>query len=145
MKAKVIGRLLATFALAGLASGAAAQQQTGFTWWKDDKVIKELALTPDQSTRIDAIFRATLPQLRQSKDDLDRQETELSRLIGQNADEGKVGHQVDKVEAVRGALNKTRTLMLLRMRQVLSPDQRDKFNAVHEQWLREHPRTDSKH
>ena len=143
MKAKVIGRVLATFALAGFASGAVAQQ-TGFPWWKDDKVIKELGLTPDQSTRIDAIFRATLPQLRQSKDDIDRQETELSRLIGQNADEGQVGHQVDKVEAIRGALNKMRTLMLLRMRQVLSPDQRDKFNAVHEQWHREHPRTDSK-
>src|ERR1051325_8130600 len=120
MKAKVIGRVLATFALAGFASGAVAQQ-TGFPWWKDDKVIKELGLTPDQSTRIDAIFRATLPQLRQSKDDLDRQETELSRLIGQNADEGQVGHQVDKVEAIRGALNKMRTLMLLRMRQVRSP------------------------
>src|SRR5437762_1595120 len=105
MKAKVLGRAFATFALAGLASGAVAQQQTGFPWWKDDKVIKELSLTPDQSTRIDAIFRAIWPQLRQSKDELDRQETELSRLIGQNADEGQVGRQADKVEAVRGTLN----------------------------------------
>jgi Spy/CpxP family protein refolding chaperone len=144
MKAKVLGRAFVTFALTGLAWGAAAQQ-TGFPWWKDDKVIRDLALTADQSGRIDAIFRATLPQLRQSKEELDRQESELSRLIGLNADEGQVGRQVDKVETVRGGLNKTRTLMLLRMRQILSPDQRDKFNGVHEQWLREHPRPDQKH
>ena len=144
MKPKVLARAFAALALAGLATAATAQQ-AGFPWWKDDKVIKELALTADQSARIDALFRATLPQLRQNKEELDRQESELSRLIGQNGDEAQVGRQVDKVETARGSLNKTRTLMLLRMRQVLSSDQRDKFNAVHEQWLRDHPRPDQKH
>jgi Spy/CpxP family protein refolding chaperone len=114
--------------------------QTGFTWWTDEKVIKDLALAPDQSSRIDAIFRATLAQLRQSKEELDRQESELSRLIEINSDETTVSRQVDKVESVRAGLNKTRTLMLLHMRQILTPKQNTKFKAVHEQWLRDHPR-----
>ena len=42
--------------------------------------------------------------------------------------------QVDKVEVVRGSLNKSRTLMLLHMRQVLTPKQNVKFNAVFEQY-----------
>ena len=143
MKRKVLDRAVAALAFAALATAVSAQH-AGFPWWKDEKVIRELALTPDQSVRIDAIFRATLPQLRQNKEELDRQESELSRLITLNADEAQVGRQVDKVEAFRGSLNKTRTLMLLRMRQVLSPDQRDKFNAVHEQWHRGHPAPDQK-
>ena len=124
--------------LAAFASAVAGQ--SGFPWWKDDKVVRDLGLTPDQSARIDAEFRATYPQLSQSKEELDRQETELSRLIASNADEAQVARQIDKVEAVRTNLNKTRTLMLLHMLRVMSPDQRTRFNPIHEQWLREHPR-----
>jgi Spy/CpxP family protein refolding chaperone len=41
-------------------------------------------------------------------------------------------------------LNKNRTLMLLRMRQVLSPEQRVKLNKIHEQWDKDHRRPDNK-
>ena len=71
---------------------------------------------------------------------MDRQEAELSRLLGINADEATVLRQVDKVEVVRGSLNKSRTLMLLHMRQVLTPKQNVKFNAVFEQYRRDNPR-----
>jgi Spy/CpxP family protein refolding chaperone len=37
-------------------------------------------------------------------------------------------------------MNKMRTLMLLRMRQVLSPDQRVKLNKLHDQWEKDHRR-----
>ena len=47
---------------------------------------------------------------------------------------------MDKVEAIRGGLNKTRTLMLLRMRQVLTPEQRVILNKLHEQWDKDHSR-----
>ncbi|PWT81453.1 MAG: hypothetical protein C5B57_10370 [Blastocatellia bacterium] len=142
MRPHVLGGAMAAFllALAGTAGAGQSQPQTGFPWWKDEKVIRDLALTPDQSNRIDGVFRATYPQLRQSKEELDRQEAELSRLIEINADEAQVSRQVDKVESVRAGLNKTRTLMLLHMRQVLTPKQNVKFKAVHEQWQRDHPR-----
>ena len=65
-----------------------------------------------------------------------RQEAELSRLIAVNADEWAVTRQVDKVEGIRANLNKTRTLMLLRMRQVLTPDQRVQLNKLYEQHRR---------
>ena len=45
--------------------------------------------------------------------------------------------QIDRVEAVRANLNKMRTLMLLHMRQVLTPDQRTRFNALHDRWEQE--------
>ena len=95
------------------------------------------ALTPDQVAQIDAIFQATLPELRHRKDELDRLESKLSHLIERDTDEAVIASQVDKTEAARGALNKMRTLMLMRMRQVLRPDQRVRFKALHERWDRE--------
>jgi Spy/CpxP family protein refolding chaperone len=138
MRPSVFGRALAALVLMAFATPAAAQ--SGFPWWKDEKVVRELGLTPDQATRIDNAFRATFPQQSQSKEELDRQEAELSRLIETNADEAQVIRQIDKVEAVRASLNRTRTLTLLHMRQVLTAKQNVKFKAVYEQWRRDNPR-----
>ena len=115
-------------------------QSFGFPWWKDAQFQKDLSLTSDQSARIDSVFQSAMSTLRPKKQELDRQEAELSRLIAGNADEGVVTRQVDKVEGIRAHLNKTRTLMLLRMRQVLSPDQRVHLNKLYEQWGKDHPR-----
>jgi Spy/CpxP family protein refolding chaperone len=101
-------------------------------WWRDEHYQKHLALTADQVTRLEAIFQAALPELRKGRDELDRQEAELSRLIEMNADETVVTHQVDKVEAIRSRLNKARTLLLLHHRQLLTPEQRVKLKAMRE-------------
>ena len=108
-------------------------QSFGFPWWRDAQFQKELSLSADQSSRIDTIFQATMPSLRHKKEELDQQEAELSRLIAANADEQAVTRQVDKVEAIRSHLNKARTLLLLHIRQVLTPDQRTKLNKLYEQ------------
>jgi Spy/CpxP family protein refolding chaperone len=115
-------------------------QSFGFPWWRDAQFQKDLSLTTEQSAKIDTVFQSTINLLRQKKVELDQQEAELSRLIAANADEGVVVRQVDKVEGIRANLNKMRTLMLLRMRQVLSPDQRVQLNKLHEQWEKDHRR-----
>jgi Spy/CpxP family protein refolding chaperone len=101
---------------------------------------RDLSLTPEQSAKIDAVFQQAIPSLREQKTVLDAQEEELSRMIAGNADEAAVTRQVDKVEAIRANMNKKRTLMLLHMRQVLSPEQRVKLNKLHDQWEKDHRR-----
>jgi Spy/CpxP family protein refolding chaperone len=115
-------------------------QSFGFPWWRDAQFQRDLSLTPDQSGRIDAVFQKTIPTLRDKRTELDAQEEELSRMIAANADEASVIKQVDKVEAIRSHMNKMRTLMLLRMRQILSPEQRVKLNQKYEQWEKDHRR-----
>jgi Spy/CpxP family protein refolding chaperone len=115
-------------------------QSFGFAWWKDPQFQHELGLSTDQSARIDAIFQAAISQLRPKKEELDKQEDLLSQQIASGADEAPVTRQVEKVEAIRSQMNKMRTLMLLKERQVLSPDQRVKLNKLHEQWERDHKR-----
>jgi len=134
-----IGLLVATASFAVAQTPAApppAQSQPGqpprFAWWRDDHYQKHLALTADQVSRLEAIFQAALPDLRKGRDELDRQEAELSRLIETNADETAVVHQVDKVEGIRSRLNKTRTMLIWHHRQLLTPEQRVKFTAMRE-------------
>src|SRR5262249_42597871 len=97
-------------------------QSFGFPWWRDAQFHRDLSLTADQTARIESVFQSSVTQLRAKKSELDQQEETLSQLIAGNADEAIVVKQVDKVEAIRAHLNKTRTLMLLHMRQVLTPE-----------------------
>ncbi len=125
----------------GLALAASIHGQSfGFAWWKDAQFQRELGLSAEQSARIDAIFQAAISQLRSKKEELDKQEDLLSQQIAAGADEALVTKQVDRVEAIRAHMNKMRTLMLLKERQVLSPEQRVKLNKLHEQWERDHKR-----
>ena len=134
------GWLVATMALVALAQPIRGQS-FGFPWWRDAQFQRDLSLTSDQTTRIENLFQSTVGALRAKKAELDTQEDELSRLIASNADEAVVVKQVDKVEAIRSNLNKMRTLQLLRMRQVLTPDQRTKLNKIHDQWEKDHRRS----
>ena len=127
-----------------VSAGAVHAQSFGFAWWRDADFQHDLALTSDQVAKIESVFQATVPTLRNKKDDLDQQEDQLSRLVAANADEPIVSKQVDRVEAIRSDMNKMRTLMLLHMRQALTPEQRVKLNKRYEQWVKDHnhPRGD---
>jgi len=76
----------------------------------------------------------TMPTFREKGRDLRAQEEELSRLIMTDADEGVIVRQADHVETLRALLNKNRTLMLVHIRAVLTPEQRAKLGALREQW-----------
>ena len=134
-RVRLVGALL--FLAAGSLAVEAAQNQQPMRWWKSDQFQKDLGMTADQVAKVDAIFEATLPELRHRKDELDRLEDKLSHLIEGDIDEITVAKWVDKTESARGSLNKVRTLMLMRMRQVLRPDQRVRFKELHERWDRE--------
>jgi len=134
-----IGRRLAA-ALLVVAFAGRLDAQSSFAWWKSEQFQKDLGLSGDQCNRIDAVFQATLPKLREGREELDREEADLSRLIEQNVDEAQITKQVDLVESTRARLNKMRTLMLFRMRQVLTPEQRTKFTPLHDKWIKDHPR-----
>jgi Spy/CpxP family protein refolding chaperone len=139
------GWIAIAFTLALATSGRA--QSFGFPWWRDAQFQHDLTLTADQTGRIENLYQSTITQLRAKKAELDQQEEELSRLIAANAEEPLVIKQVDKVEAIRAHLNKMRTLLLLHIRGILTPDQRVRLNKLHEQWEKDHrrPHADGKH
>jgi len=134
-------RLLPIVALAAaVASAVPAEAGEGvkFKWWQSERFIQELGLTKDQSARIDEVFQASWPALHAAKSDLDRLEAELSTLIAEGAaSEAKVLQQIDRVEASRSAMGRTRSLMLYRMHRLLTADQRVKLKALYDAVERE--------
>ena len=128
------GVLLVSAPLSAQAPGGAPQQNAQsaprFAWWRDEPYQRHLGLTSDQVSRLEAIWQGALPELRKGRDELDRQEAELSRLIESNADEAVVTRQVDKVEAIRAQLNKARTMVIWHHRQLLTPEQRVKLKVM---------------
>ena len=108
------------------AAPAAAQRQK---WWHDEHFRHELRLTDDQSTRLEEIFQKTQPKLREHMKALDQAKTRLDESI-EKGDDATVMVQIGLVETARAELNKTRTLMLLRMRRSLTADQWTKFTAL---------------
>jgi Spy/CpxP family protein refolding chaperone len=112
--------------LAACATPAFAQRGK---WWQDQRIRTELGLTAEQSTRLEEIFQKTQPTLRERMRALDVAEDEFDRRV-ETGDDASVMEYVGTVEAARAELNKTRTLMLLRMRRSLTADQWAKFTAL---------------
>jgi len=108
-----------------------------FAWWKSEPFKKELGLTADQSSRIDKIWETTRVELRQEWDELSKLEAKLSRMIQSDADEAALTRQIDRVETARANANKSRSLMLVQMVKVLTPEQRTRLNALHDRWQQE--------
>ena len=102
-------------------------------WWLYDRA--ELGITDRQSTEINQIFESTLPKLRESREELDRADKELSQTIKQHtADIATISLLIDRVESARSQNTKMRVLMLYRMHLLLTPDQRVKLEALRARW-----------
>jgi Spy/CpxP family protein refolding chaperone len=115
----------------------------GFKWWQSDLYKRELGLTVEQSRRLEDIFQAAVPSLRGQKRTLDQAESEFERLV-EKGDDAAVMEQVGRVEVARAELNKSRTMMLLRMRRALTTDQWAKFTALHQASERERTGQDTR-
>jgi Spy/CpxP family protein refolding chaperone len=110
------------------------QEAHRFKFWEGPTQI-ELGITSQQSAEIEGIFQATRPKLEIAKQKVDKLEAALSETIKDNsADLATLGQQIDRLEIARAELYKTRTLMLYRMRGVLSADQRAKLQALVDRW-----------
>jgi Spy/CpxP family protein refolding chaperone len=121
-----------------VASTAAQQTQPrSHKGWQDEQTRKVLTLTDEQSARVEELFEASLPRLRELRKSLDEMESQLSDLIryGQSS-EAVVTAKIDEAEQTRAELNKTRTLMLYRMHKVLTPEQNRKLKELFDQRAR---------
>ncbi len=136
---KAVGvRCVAALVLLTLCAAPAFAQRG--KWWQDDRFRKELGLTSEQSMRLESIFQKIQPTLRERMQALDQAEDQLEQFI-ETGDDATVMQHVGVVEVARGELNKTRTMMLLRMRRALTADQWAKFTALAEETQRNRNRT----
>jgi Spy/CpxP family protein refolding chaperone len=111
-----------------------SRQQDGpprWKWWLNADDRRELGLTDEQSAQIDQIFESTMPPQRAKWREFERLEKDLSKLSKDGtADIATFTQRVTEVEKLRAELAATRTVMLYRMRQVLTAEQRPKVEAL---------------
>jgi Spy/CpxP family protein refolding chaperone len=141
-KAVSIAVMVAT-SIAVLFTVALPAAGQGSKWWQSEQYRRELGLTPDQSKRLEDVFQAAVPTLKSLKKALDQAESEFERLL-ERGDDGSVMDQVERVEAARAELNKSHTIMMLRMKRVLTTDQWAKFTAIHQAAERERNRSNGR-
>jgi Spy/CpxP family protein refolding chaperone len=102
-------------------------------WWKAPETRAELNITDRQSKDIDDIFQETVPSLRAAKDDLDKLDDAVTKLIKEGtADVAVIAAKVAQAEQARATLTTKRTVMLYRMHRLLTPEQRAKLDAMFE-------------
>lgn len=124
--------VLSLIVLAAAAPATAQSQGFGFKWWQTERFKKELMLTQEQINRIEGIYQTTEPLLRSQKDAVDRREEKLSKVIQDpKSDEPAVLQAIDRLEAARSEISRTRNLMFFRIRRVLTDEQNTRINAMH--------------
>ena len=118
-------------------SFAGTEGQRPSKWWQSPICKSRVGLSDGQTAELERIFQSVRDELRAEKAELEKQEATLSRLLTEsNGDEAIVVRTIDRVEAARSALAKTRTLMLYRMHRLLSRDQRAKLDAFEREQAR---------
>ncbi|MGH9367041.1 MAG: Spy/CpxP family protein refolding chaperone [Thermoanaerobaculia bacterium] len=108
-------------------------------WWKRPRLAREIALTDKQSKQLDEIFVKARPRLIDLKAELEKKQFGLQQAIDEDADRGVLESRIDEVENARKDLQKTRALMVLDMKRVLTPEQWELLKQMREQ-LRERRR-----
>jgi Spy/CpxP family protein refolding chaperone len=101
-------------------------------WWQDDTYKALLRLTPEQSAAIEDLWQGSWRRDREVMAELRKREDALSDLIngGNDVTDAQVLKAAIQVESIRSDLFRSHTLMLFRIRRVLSPEQRTKLAEI---------------
>jgi Spy/CpxP family protein refolding chaperone len=113
---------------------AEAAAKKKLKWWRNDELRAQWAITDAQSTELDRIFHTFYASLKSGTDDVERYHKDVSKMMAEgSSSEVDVLHAIDKLEAAKASLARTRMLMLYRMYRVLTPEQREKVKRYQEQ------------
>ena len=83
-----------------------------------------VSLTPEQVTRLEAIHAESLPERRRLREQLTGLQTELARVLSEGLDDHRASVVIERVFEAEKQRNIARTMMLLRMYRILTPEQR---------------------
>ena len=124
----------------------AARQDEGpprWKWWLHPDSRKELRLTDSRARRSTRSGSRRRRKQREKWHELEKLEEALAKTIKENtADVPIVAQQVEKVEKLRAENTATRTVMIYRMRLLLTPEQRVKVDEMRARMDAERKRQD---
>ena len=120
--------LIAIASLA-LTAGAFAQLPPG-KWWRRPEIINQLSLSEEQQSRLDAIFRASAPDLIDLRSEVEKQNVILRGELDQpQLNRANIQKIAAHLNEARGRLFERELSMLVDMRAVLSDQQWNRMRA----------------
>jgi Spy/CpxP family protein refolding chaperone len=117
--------------LAALLFAASARAQVEGKWWKRPRIVQALGLTTEQTAELEKIFAKSRPKIIDLKADLEKKQFAYQQaMTADKVDRKEVAGLIEAREQARAQLQKELSLMELDMRQVLTPEQREKAEAL---------------
>ena len=114
-------------ALSAAARPARGGPQPATPWWRSPSVQATISLTPEQVKRLEAIHAESLPERRRLREQLTGLQTELDRVLADGLDDQRASVVIERVFEAEKQRNIARTMLLLRMYRMLTPEQRLKL------------------
>jgi len=103
---------------------ATAQQMPPGKWWRRPEIMRTLALTSDQQSRLDVIFRSAANELIDQRADIEKLSIALrGELDQQQLSRANLQRLAQRLGEARGKLFEREVMMLVEMRGVLNDDQ----------------------
>ena len=119
--------------LAAILLAGSAQAQEG-KWWKRPRIAQALGLTAQQTADLEKIFAKSRPKIIDLKADLEKKQFAYQEaMTSDKVNRQEVAALIEAREQARAQLQKELSLMELDMRQVLTPEQREKAEALRAQ------------
>jgi Spy/CpxP family protein refolding chaperone len=115
---------LLVLALCVAAANPAAAQSRNFTWWNNPVLVKELNLTPEQTSKIRVIVRSYRDRLFDARNTVQKAEAQLEDMLNdETVDPAAAKPVIDRI--VNGRANSLRlvTEMSVQLRTAITADQ----------------------
>jgi len=99
-------------------------------WWTNTTLLTRLGISDDQKAKIDRTFESHKQNLTATKDQLEKEEAQLDKLLAADAlDHAGVVTQINRVVQARSDMERANSLMTLEMREVLTKAQWTQLQA----------------
>ena len=97
-------------------------------FWRRDKVRHRLKLTDDEIEKLEDVLAKNRQPLEDLEADVKKKRAALDALLNDDrSSEATILAQVDRIEEARAKLGKARVALLLEMRSLLTPEQRQQL------------------
>jgi Spy/CpxP family protein refolding chaperone len=118
--------------LPGLATG---QDVPSGKWWYNQKIVKNLNLTPKEIRQLDQLYVASHRKLIKLKNAVEREQFELDTLLGQKkVDDARVRKQFKRLENARTDLANERLGFIIRVREIIGVERFQQLKTSYKKW-----------
>lgn len=100
-------------------------------WWKSQKIVEQLELSDTQVNQIEEIFSSYKGRIVALDSELRDKERDFSQKVkNPNSTRQEISQLDGEVESIKGQLREIKIDMFLRIRDVLTPEQRSKLHEI---------------